>query len=129
MEQYQIVTLIIIQIWPVIMICLGVKFLKKQTKHNRVFLWYKITFAYKDPRAWDYIHTYCGKRLLWIGASCILLSAITVPFILFADAKAAFKATEIVLVIHFLLLVGTVIWANATLKEKFSKGALDRHDN
>lgn len=124
MEQYQIATLIVTQIWPVIMICLGVKFLKKPVQHNYTLLWYKITFLYKNPRASDYVFAYCGKRLFWIGAICMLLSVIASPLIFFVGAETALKATKAMLVIHFVLFIGTVVWSNATLKERFSKGGI-----
>lgn len=121
--KHQITALVIALIWPVIMIYLGMIFSNKPVKHKYTILWHQLTFSYKYPRAWDYIHVYCGKRLLWMGRVCVLLSAIALLIIFCVDGEIAFRVSGIMHVIYFCLFSGTILWSNAELKEKFSKTA------
>lgn len=121
MAQKQIVAMLIALFWPAIMTYMGVRLLNRPGRQSFSWLWYRVTFCYKNhPEARKYLRGYCGKRLLWLGVPCLLLSGIFAGLLIFRmDADSAFWIISRIFIIQFMLFVGTVIWSGASTKAKF----------
>lgn len=106
---------------PIIMIIIGVVFVKNPPKEINGIYGYRTKMSRLNQDTWDFAHHYCGK--LWFKIGCIMLPvSILAMIILFGKSENVIGiATTVIQTTQVVVLIVAIFPVEKALKENFDK--------
>ncbi len=106
---------------PLIMIVLGMRFIKKPPRKINYIYGYRTSMSMKNQETWDFAHRYCGKLWLILGWFMIILSLIAMLFVLGKDKNVVGTFGLIICGIQLVFLFGSIFLTEIALRKNFDK--------
>ncbi|WP_027633639.1 SdpI family protein [Clostridium hydrogeniformans] len=109
---------------PLAMIILGKYFMKKPPKEINRISGYRTSMSMKNKDTWNFAHHYCGKLWLSLGWIMLILTIMSMLFVIGKDMKVVSIFGGILCGIQLIFLIGSIIPTERALKNNF-----DQHGN
>ncbi len=106
---------------PAMMLLIGLWFRKHPPEDINCFIGYRTSMSMKNQDTWDFAHKCCGKIWLWTGLVLLPASIIAMLFFIGKDTDTVSLAGVAVLEVQLLILVGSILPVELSLKKAFHK--------
>lgn len=116
--------LIINLLIPFTMIVFGWRFMKSPPKKINGIYGYRTASSMKNQDTWEFAHQYCGKIWYTIGWILLLISVVSMIFVLGQKDNSIETWGSILCTIQCIILVGTIFPTERALKNTFDKNGV-----
>jgi len=106
---------------PFTMVGFGKYFIKKAPKEINAVFGYRTPMSMKNKETWEFAHHYCGKVWLIMGYIILILSVISMLFVIGKDEKIVGTSGGILCGIQVVLLVISIFPTEIALRNNFDK--------
>lgn len=106
---------------PAVMLYFGWRFLKKPPKHINSFYGYRTSRSMKNQQTWDFAHQVCGRLWFRWGLVLLPLSLLAMLLVPGKDAEELGLWLMGVTVIQVVVLLGSIVPVERTLKKNFDQ--------
>ena len=109
---------------PFTMVGFGKYFIKKAPKEINAVFGYRTPMSMKNKETWEFAHHYCGKVWLIMGYIILILSVISMLFVIGKDENAVGTFGGVLCGIQIVFLIASIFFTERALKNNF-----DEHGN
>ena len=106
---------------PFTMVGFGKYFIKKAPKEINAVFGYRTPMSMKNKETWEFAHHYCGKVWLIMGYIILILSVISMLFVIGKDENIVGTSGGILCGIQVVLLVISIFPTEIALRNNFDK--------
>ena len=106
---------------PLTMILFGIYFIKKYPKEINTTFGYRTSMSMKNKDTWEFAHHYCGKLWKNIGLVMLVISIISMLFVIGKDNRGVGTFGGNICIIQLIFLVGSIFPTERALKRNFDK--------
>ena len=106
---------------PFAMVGFGKYFIKKAPKEINAVFGYRTPMSMKNKETWEFAHHYCGKVWLIMGYIILILSVISMLFVIGKDENIVGTSGGILCGIQVVLLVISIFPTEIALRNNFDK--------
>ena len=106
---------------PLIMILVGMRYIKKAPKKTNYIFGYRTTLSMKNEETWKFAHKYMGK--IWFRAGLIMFP-VTIAIMLLALGKpenTIYNFTTVITLVQTIILVILILPIELSLRKNFDK--------
>lgn len=111
---------------PVTMIGFGKMFLKHSPKEINMAFGYRTSMSMKNRDTWEFAHKYCGKIWYTSGKILLLLSIISMFFVIGKNREVVENVGGVISIIQLVFLIGSIFPTERALRKTFDKNGRRR---
>lgn len=106
---------------PIIMIILGIGFIKSAPKHANAFFGYRTPMSVKNDDTWEFAQHYCGRLWFKLGLILFVITAVAICFLVGKSENTINNYTSIFTIIQTIVLLLSVPFTEIALRKNFDK--------
>jgi hypothetical protein len=111
---------------PVVMIIIGVVFIKRPPKKINGIYGYRTKMSRKSQETWDFAHHYFARIFLWTGIFMMIPSAVVLFLIYGQDADTVGRTGGILEFIQCVFLFLPILFTERALRKNFDENGRRR---
>ncbi len=118
---FWIFMLSMVSLIPLLMILLGLYFMKKAPKEINYIFGYRTEMSMKNKDTWEFAHKYCGKLWLITGAIMLPLSLVAMCLLIGKSEDVIGNVGLIISLAEIVFLIIPIIPTERALRNTFDK--------